>query len=440
MKTLLWTLAVVVIAGSPVSASDGLISSSVEVKDLDEESTLDDYLAYAALNNPRLQAAFEQWKAAVQRVPQAKALPDPRFTFSYFIEEVETRVGPQRRTLAITQTFPWLGKLKSRGDAAARAADTAEEQYAAAGFDLFNRVKQAYYEYYYLGRAVKTAEENVQLLTYLQEVALTAYASGTGSHGDVIKAQVELGKAEDLLRSLRDKRRPVMARLNAELNRQPDAVLPWPQVIDDDRAIFTDEQLFTWLQESPRLKAADFAAQSRRAQWTLAKKQAIPDLTLGVKVIDTDPARMPGIADSGKDPVVATFSVNLPLWFGKYRAEAKEKNARYQAALHQRSDLENKLKAQVEAALYGFRDARRKIDLYGESLVPKAELHFEVTQRGFTVGKASFLDLIDAQRTLLEFQLAYERARADREQRLAELEMLIGRELPRAGSTDAGEQ
>ncbi len=430
MKILLLIFAAILAVGSPVNADDGIASSPTDDQILDEESTLDNYLAYAALHSAALQVAFERWQAALGRAGYAGSLPDPRFTFSYFIEEVETRVGPQRRSLALTQTFPWLGKLKSRSDAAAQAANAAEQQYQTTKLDLFYRVKYSYYEYYYLARAVEIAEENVQLLTYLAEVALTAYASGAGTHGNAIKAQIELGKTEDLLWSLRDKRGPLLARLNAELNRPPETELPWPPAIDEDEAIFTDGQLYAWLQESPRLKAADFAAQSRRAQWSLAKKQAIPDLTLGIKVIDTDPARMPGIEDSGKDPLVATFSVNLPLWWGKYRAEAREKKAHYRAALHARSDLANKLAAQVASALYGYRDAQRKIELYGQSLVPKAELHFEATQQAFTSGTASFLDLIDAQRTLLEFQLAFERARGNRQQKKAELEMFIGRELP----------
>lgn len=438
MKILWWTLVAMLIAAPAIQAEGGPVSPSAGGMNLGEESTLDDYLAYAALHNPGLQAAFERWKAALARVGQAGALPDPRFTFSYSIEEVETRVGPQRRSVALTQTFPWLGKLKARRDAAARATDAAEQEYEAVRLDLFSRVKQAYYEYYYLARAVESATENVQLLTYLEEVALTAYASGAGAHGDAIKAQIELGKTEDLLYSLQDRRGPILARLNAELNRPPDADLPWPQTIDRPEPLFTDEQVYAWLVESPRLKAAGFAAESGKAQWSLSRKQWIPDLTLGLKVIDTDPARMPGVEDSGKDPVVATFSVNLPLWWGKHRAAAKEKEAQYQAALHQRTDLANTLATQVSSALYGYRDAQRKIDLYGHSLLPKAEQHFEVTQQAFASGMASFLDLIDAQRTLLEFQLALERARADRWQKLAELEKLVGRELSGPSSEDGG--
>ncbi|HER19754.1 MAG TPA: hypothetical protein ENO14_01765, partial [Chromatiales bacterium] len=64
-------------------------------------ATLQDYLRHAARTNAGLEAAFEEWKAAVEQVPQAKALPDPRFTYGYFIDEVETRVGPQEHRLGL---------------------------------------------------------------------------------------------------------------------------------------------------------------------------------------------------------------------------------------------------------------------------------------------------------------------------------------------------
>jgi outer membrane protein TolC len=80
--------------------------------------------------------------------------------------------------------------------------------------------------------------------------------------------------------------------------------------------------------------------------------------------------------------------------------------------------------------LYNFRDAERKIDLYRDTLVPKAKQSYNVIQKAFTTGKTDFLDVVDAERTLLEFELSYERALADRAQRLAKLEELIGQEIP----------
>jgi hypothetical protein len=56
--------------------------------------TLSDFLKEAALNNAQLKASFEGWKAALEQIPQAEALQDPKFTFGYYIEEVETRHFP----------------------------------------------------------------------------------------------------------------------------------------------------------------------------------------------------------------------------------------------------------------------------------------------------------------------------------------------------------
>ncbi|UCE48268.1 MAG: TolC family protein, partial [Phycisphaerales bacterium] len=99
--------------------------SAQEAGEPDNLQTLSEYLRYAALNNAGLKAAFEQWKAAIEEVPQARSLPDPRFTYGHFIEEVETRVGPQRNRFGISQTFPWFGKIEARTRAAGASAEAA---------------------------------------------------------------------------------------------------------------------------------------------------------------------------------------------------------------------------------------------------------------------------------------------------------------------------
>jgi len=86
--------------------------ASAQQSDANGLVTVQDYLRYAALNNAGLKAAFEQWRVAIEQIPQAEALPDPKFTYGYFIREVETRVGPQRQKFGIMQVFPWFGKIE----------------------------------------------------------------------------------------------------------------------------------------------------------------------------------------------------------------------------------------------------------------------------------------------------------------------------------------
>ena len=83
-------------------------------------------------------------------------------------------------------------------------------------------------------------------------------------------------------------------------------------------------------------------------------------------------------------------------------------------------------------ALYRYRDSGRKIDLFRDTLTPEAEQSLNITEETYRAGKVDFLSLIDAQRLLLEFQLSSERALANHEQSLAEIEMLTGREVTKS--------
>ncbi len=399
---------------------------------LDAKSGLEDYLAYAAMNNPGLEAAFYRWRAALERGPQVRSLPDPMIRYSHFIRSVETRVGAQRAKIGVSQTVPWPGKLILAGQVADKAAQAARKRYEHVKLAVFFKVKNAYYEYWYLGRSVEITASNLQLVRNLERVARTRYKAAAAGHPDVIRAQMELGKLEDRLKSLRELRGPIVARLNAALNRTSSAALPWPaQRPSAARLSEADQQAITGLRENnPELAALSFEVQRARKSVGLARQSYLPNFTFGLDYILTDEPDGPMPAqDRGKDPLAVSVGISLPLWPGKNRAAVREARARLRSAQLTRQDRENDLSARLKRVLFEVRDAERKIELYGETLTPKAEQALKATETAFRTGKADFLDLISAQRILLEFQLSRGRALSRHAQRLAELEMLIGREV-----------
>lgn len=417
---------------APSAAARDTVVDKPRLPELDSTSQLSDYLAYAALNNPGLEAAFNRFKAALEQVPQVKALPDPKFNYKYFIEEVETRVGPQRQSIGLSQAFPWFGKLDLRAGVATQAANAARQRYEATKLKLFFEVKDAYYEYYYLTKSIAVTKENISLIKHLESVAQSRYKAAAGTHSDVIRAQVEMGKLEDRHRTLLDLQHPIVARLNSALNRQVEAEISWPTEIQFDEVDINDRDLLARLiVENPELKALDFEITQNKKSIALAKKDYYPDFTFGLNIIDTGNSPVGNPSDNGKDPVIASVSINIPLWHAKYAAGRRQAKRRYYAARGERTQKSNSLSSQLKMVLYRFRDAERKIDLYRDALLPKAKESLKVTESVFRAGTGSFTDLIDAQRILLEFALSFERALTDRSQSLAKLEMLVGREIRR---------
>jgi outer membrane protein TolC len=160
----------------------------------------------------------------------------------------------------------------------------------------------------------------------------------------------------------------------------------------------------------------------------LAGKSSLPNFTVGVDYIATGPAPDPTIADSGKDPWIIGVSVNLPIWFGKNKARKQEAEARHRQAEYRLIDAENQLEAYADRVLFEHNDALRKVRLYRDGLVPKAEQSLNASYRAYQTGELDFLNVLDAQRQLLEFQRQYERAVADLGIRQAELETITGRQ------------
>ena len=104
-----------------------LISPYFITEELNGQKLLDNYLITAAENNPGLKAKFNEYMAALEVAPQVSALPDPQFAFSYFIQPIETRVGPQKVKISVSQMFPWLGRLQANEDAATQKAKAKHE-------------------------------------------------------------------------------------------------------------------------------------------------------------------------------------------------------------------------------------------------------------------------------------------------------------------------
>lgn len=410
----------------------GLILGAVSesIPRFDSTSTLADYLQVAIERSPRLRSAYNRWIADLKKSDGAGALPDPMFSYAYFVEHVETRVGPQEQRFGLRQSLPWFGTLGAKEDAAIAMAQASYQRFVAARNELFYDVKAAYYDYYFLGQDIVITSENMELLTFWESVAQSKYKVGLKHHPDVIKAQVELGKLEDHLLTLREQIEPKSARLRALLNLSGTVAIPIPRAITvTEKRLVEDSVVASITRNNPNLRALERVIESERAGERLAGKQAMPSFSIGVDYIQTGEAINPEMPGSGKDPWMIGASVSLPIWFGRNSARKKEAEARRRAAEYSLRDSENQLVAVTERLLFEYSDALRKMQLYRDGLVPKAEQSLNAIYAAYQAGESDFLNVLDAQRQLLEFQLTVAREQSRLATKRAQLEMLSGSEL-----------
>jgi outer membrane protein, heavy metal efflux system len=415
------------------AASAGSAYGAVEEqRPLPDDPALDDYIRYAMQHSPALGAAFYRWRAAMERMPQVSSLPDPQLGFEVVLDQVERDSEYMGERYSISQMFPWFGKLKLRGDIALEQSRVEEQRFEAVRLQLVDRVTNAWFEYAWLYQAAATARENRDLMGRLEAVARSRFRTGAVTQADVNRAQVELGRLDDQARSLEDMLGPAAAELNASLGRPAHASLPGIPIAPSRQPVkaLPERDDEDWLQlarqGNPDLAASRHEVAREQQSMELARKDYYPDIMVGVQYARDGSARMAMMDGGGADMVMGMVSINLPLRRGRYDAGVREAQARMDAAALEVQDRQSGLEAALKSALFTYRDSARRISLYGGTLVPTARQSMATTEVAYRTGDAGFSDLVDAQRVLLEFQLAHERAAADRARALARIRALVG--------------
>jgi outer membrane protein TolC len=402
-----------------------------------EMVSIADLLAHANMSNPSLSAARLRKQARQEIRPQVTSLPDPRLGLGLQLRSVETRVGPQKQSLSFGQSFPTGGKLNLKGRIADHLVQEAGEDLQTVRLEVSRSLRRAYYEYWFNRRTQVITKEMMDLVISGEQVARTRYSSGRGGQESLIKAQVELGVLEDRVRTLQQIEPTIVDSINALLDRDPGTPLgdPDPEDLKESELLLSKEEVFSIMEKrSPELRNFDIQAKRKLLEAKLEAKARIPDITFGLTWIRTDDSLFP-TPDRGKDPLLATVGINLPLRRGKYRAAEKAKSLERAAILKSSKNAQNRLEADLEKAFFLYQDGRRKLNLYRDSLVPKGRQSLEATFASFQAGRSSFLDLLDAERVLLDFELSQARGVKDHLQAIADIERLVGTNVSKKVTT-----
>ncbi|HKK20735.1 MAG TPA: TolC family protein [candidate division Zixibacteria bacterium] len=385
---------------------------------------LNDYLNYAEASNPAVKAAFYSWKAKERQISIDHSLPDPQLSYTNMFENGGTFTDFEKEKFGLSQMFPWFGTLGARKDVASGAAAAAYNKYEAEKLKVFYMVKAAYYSYYLLGREISITQDNFDLLTFWEKVLRARYAASMASQPDLIKVQVELGNLENNLTSLHAKQTVAESSLRAVLN-LPDSVrLPFPDTVENFEAPIEASSIRAdAFASNPDLQSMQNMIASAKASINVASKESYPSFMLGAMY-----TKQPAMGSIKMYPWEVNVGVSLPIWFGRNKAKREKARAMFNSAQESYADSRNQLSAYVDKVVFEYQDADRRRQLYGTGLIPKAQQALDVTYASYQADNTDFLSLLDAERQLLNFQLAYETSLATQATKLAEIEMLTGKE------------
>ncbi|GJH25842.1 outer membrane efflux protein [Caballeronia peredens] len=179
------------------------------------------------------------------------------------------------------------------------------------------------------------------------------------------------------------------------------------------------------LDDAPLTRAARAEVLRSNAAISVERAKRIPDITVtaGMKRVVTG-----GIRDN---QAVIGVSIPLPLFDTNKGAllEAAHKAEKAEADF----DTEKaNLRLELTQAYANYESAKQEASRLRVDVLPAARQALDAMSRGYELGKFSFLDVLDAQRTLFQEQSRYVQALTDAHLAVADIGRLTGTPLPTA--------
>lgn len=395
------------------------------------DGSLDAYVAVAMANNPGLRAAYEDWRASVHGIARARRLPDPTVSYGLYVRRVETRVGAQRHKASLRQTIPWPSRLSSGADALSKSAEAAERRFDAARLALRRKVATAYWALWSVRQTRAIRSQLRDLLMDLSESVRVRVEIGQASLAELAQVDLNVSRVDDTVASLNEAERKAIAVLVEAIGGHELAEAPTTDPPPAARRPSeSDDALRADARAHPSLEAFELMAEASEANADKARAQGTPNIMLGVDYIETGPAVMPNTDDSGKDAVIVSVGLSIPLWRGSYADDERKAHAQASAHRARGEAAANNADTELENALAHVSDTARRIELYTNTLIPQAETVYEAVVSAYQTSNSTLAAVLLAHRDLLELRTLLIEAQTDQATAWAHLEHVVGRPVP----------
>ena len=372
-------------------------------------------LAFGA--NPALSAAGRELEALEATIIQAQVRRNPEIATS--IED--TRRATRTTTLQLNQPIELGGKRAARIDAAERGRDAAAAELDAKRAEIRAAVVAAFFDVLVAQERLRLAQASVELAQRATSAASRRVAAGKVSPVEETRARVaeagvrvELTLAGSELATARKRLAGTWGNAMPRFERaegDPEALPPLPALAD----------LNTRLDTSPNLLRARIEVDRRLALAEIERSRRVPDVTVSLGARRNE--------ELGLNQAILGVSIPIPV-FDRNQGNLLEALRRTDKARDELSAAGIRLSNELALAYERLNTARQETESLRRDILPGAQSAYDAATKGFELGKFSFLEVLDAQRTSFQAKSQYLRALAEAHRSAAEIERILGEASP----------
>lgn len=436
-----------------------------------QSDSLINYLKIAVKNNPTVMQRYNEYHAALEKVPQVGSLPDPQLEMGVFLSPMELMAGNQVADIKLMQMFPWFGVIKNAKDEMSLMAKAKYETFRDAKLQVNYDVQRTWFDLYKIRHNIRISQENVELLKTIERLTLVKFrsgslsggstvssgggmsrgttapnagsssgmnfmggssgsptvsrseastgsssmgsSSGTTSLSDVYQIQIETGNLEDNIATLRNEEQVVLARFNSQLNRPLKTSVYVPNLLPNEPLniayLSVSDSMFT---RNPMLGMLQYEQQSLEARVKMQRQMGLPMVGLGVNYSVISKSPMSTSPMNGQDMIMPMLTVTLPIYRKRYNALQAETKFLKTATEQNYQATANALQTEYYEALQLYNDAQRRMKLY-DSQSQLAKKSLDIMIKTFSSSASGLTDILRIRQQLFSYDLKQVEATTD---------------------------
>ena len=387
--------------------------------------SLQELQALALENNFGIKSLEKEYSASLEQIAQVSDLPDPEINAGFFVLPPETRLGPQRVALGISQMLPWKGTIPARQALVSSKANENLHRIDNEKLNVLYKVKVTYLKLYELTKTQEIIQEKIPLYKTLESLTLVKTESGKADISDVLQVQLKIRELEQQLKIIENQKVKSVAALNSAIGR------PVSTGIQIDTSLlkaepYTDKSGVSnaVTENHPSIKLFQSQQETAQRAMDLNVLNGKPSIGLGLDyfVVGKRDDLFP--ESNGRDILIPKVTMKIPLYRKKYTAKTQEEQLKIAALEHKKADVQLEFSAIIEQAFSDFEDAELKIELYDQQKVLLKSI-IEIQTEKYSQSGNNFEELLRLENDLLAYDLKLLKAVVQSHLAMARIESLM---------------
>lgn len=398
-----------------------------------QTETLQDLINTAIEVSPKIKMLEMKKQAASNRIEQNSNLPDPMLTLGFANLPVNSFSFTQEpmtgKIVGLSQAFPFPGKLSEQADVNRKDVDIIEQEILDAKNEIKKNVIKSYDELLYIRQAIDIANGSKDLLNNIAEVVRAKYSVSAASQQNLLKVELEITNITEKIEDLKSKENSQLSMLNALLLRNENSQISTPQFPKINFQSFTVNALVdSAMKYRPFLEGIKEAKQKEVMKQSLAEYDYYPNFNLSLQYSFRD--KIEKTNTPLNDFFTVMLGVSLPLNYGGKVSSKVEETESMQKLYDEQYNMSlQMLRSSFGSSVAKLNSLKERIKLVEEGSLIQANENLKTTLTSYQVGQVDFLNVIDAQNSLLKIENDLYRLKTDYLNEIAELEFLTGAKI-----------